>query len=154
MKIGNNDYQTPQQYTEQLEQLNGSIDLLLSDFRKNYVMSKMNPESEDIQQQYSNSVANINQVQSKSFTISNDIQSNIDQISKKLLEVNLLIDIERKRNVVELKKKLGMVIDKNNAATEMIYNYKQMYNENYLRNWALFLSITICIYTISKVYKN
>lgn len=153
MKIGNNDYQTPQQYTEQLEQLNGSIDLLLSDFRKNYVMSKMNPESEDIQQQYSNSVANINQVQSKSFTISNDIQSNIDQISKKLLEVNLLIDIERKRNV-ELKKKLGMVTDKNNAATEMIYNYKQMYNENYLRNWALFLSITICIYTISKVYKN
>jgi hypothetical protein len=153
MKIGNNDYQTPQQYTEQLEQLNGSIDLLLSDFRKNYVMSKMNPESEDIQQQYSNSVANINQVQSKSFTISNDIQSNIDQISKKLLEVNLLIDIERKRNV-ELKKKLGMVIDKNNAATEMIYNYKQMYNENYLRNWGLFLSITICIYTISKVYKN
>jgi septal ring factor EnvC (AmiA/AmiB activator) len=96
-------------------------------------MSKMNPESQDVQQQYANVIASINQIQSQLFTTSNDIQVNIDKISKQLLEINVLIGIEREKNT-NLKKKLGMVIDKNNVASEMIYNYKQIYNENYLRN--------------------
>ena len=153
MGIENIDYQTPEQYIQELNQLKSTANLLLGEFNKIYVMSKMNPESQDVQQQYANVIASINQIQSQLFTISNDIQVNIDKISNQLLDINDLISIEREKNN-NLKKKLGIVIDKNNAASEMIYNYKQIYNENYLRNWALFLSITICIFTISKVYKN
>jgi hypothetical protein len=153
MGIENIDYQPPEQYIQKLNTLKSTSNLLLGEFNKIYVMSKMNPESQDVQQQYANVIASINQIQSQLFTTSNDIQVNIDKISKQLLELNVLIGIEREKNN-NFKKKLGMVIDKNNAASEMIYNYKQIYNENYLRNWALFLSITICIFTISKVYKN
>lgn len=152
MNIEKNNYKSPEKYIEQLDGLNRSIDMLLDEFRKIYVISKMNPNSPEYQQQYANIIANINQIQSKMFTISNGIQVNIDEISKKLLEINKLIDIERKKNR-KLKKQLGMVEDKNNSASEMIYNYKQIYNYNYLRNWALFLSISFCILTISKVYK-
>jgi hypothetical protein len=146
-------YKNSKQYIEQLDGLNSSIDTLLAEFRKIYVVSKMNPNSAEYQQQYANITANINQIQSKLFTTSNGIQVNIDEISKKLLEINKLIDIEREKNH-KLKSKLGIVEDKNNSASEMIYNYKQMYNYNYLRNWALFLSITLCIFSISKVYKD
>lgn len=153
METENINYQSSEQYIEKLEQLNGGINLLLDEFKKIYVVSKMNPEIPEYQQQYANIISNINQVQSKLFTTSNSIQVNIDEISKKLLDINVLIESEKTNNR-KLKKKLGMIEDKNNAATEMIDNYKQIYNYNYLRNWAIFLSISICILTISKVYKK
>jgi hypothetical protein len=153
MELENKNYQQPEQYIEQLNQLNGSLDLLLGVFSKIYVSSKMNPGNEEFQQQYANIISSINQIQSKLFTTSNDVQVNIDELSQKLLEINILIDMEREKNT-ELKKNLGMITNKNNAASEMIYNYKQIYNQNYLRNWALFLSTILCIFTISKVYKS
>jgi hypothetical protein len=153
MELENKNYQQPEQYIEQLNQLNGGLDLLLGVFSKIYVSSKMNPSNEEFQQQYANIISSINQIQSKLFTTSNDVQVNIDELSKKLLEINILIDMEREKNT-ELKINLGMITNKNNAASEMIYNYKQIYNQNYLRNWALFLSTILCIFTISKVYKS
>lgn len=153
MEIENTNYQKPQEYINKLNELNGSIDLLLGEFSKIYVSYKMNSTTTEYQQQYANIVSNINEIQSKLFSTSNGIQVNIDELSKKLLELNILISIERDKNR-ELKKKLGMIQDKNNSASEMIYNYKQIYNYNYLRNWALFISISLCILTISKVYKN
>lgn len=151
MGVENDNYISPEQYIKQLDELNSSIDMLLDEFRKLYVVSNMNQGSEEYQQQYANIVANINQLQSKIFTTSNGIQVNIDEISQKLLEINILIGIERDNNR-ELKSKLGMIQDKNNSSYEMIYNYKQIYNYNYLRNWALFLSTLLGILTIKKVY--
>lgn len=149
----NINYEDPEEYMEQLNQLSGSIDLVLAEFSKIYLLYKMNPNNPEYQQQFNNIVFNINQIQSKLFSISNSVQVSIDEITQKLLEINILIDIEREKNI-ELKKKLGMIEDKNNSASEMIYNYKQMYNINYLRNWALFFSICLCVFTISKVYKK
>jgi len=153
MEIENKNYQSPEKYIEQLNQLNSSIESLLDEFRKLYVVSKMNPDSSEYQQQYANIISNINQIQSKLFTTANSVQVNIDEISKKLLDINILIDVEREKNS-ELKKKLGMITDKNAAASEMIYNYKQIYNQNYLRNWSMFLSIMFCLFTIGKVYRT
>jgi hypothetical protein len=36
----------------------------------------------------------------------------------------------------------------------MINDYREIYDIKYLRNWGLFLSTIICIYTISVVYKK
>jgi len=60
---------------------------------------------------------------------------------------------ERDKNK-KLRQKLGMVEDKNNSSLEMINDYKEIYQINYLRNWALFLSTIICIFTIKTIYKN
>lgn len=149
----NDNFETPEQYIEKLNQLNGSVNLILDEFKKIYVVSKMNPDIQEYQQQYANIISNINQIQSSLFTISNNVQANIDDISQKLKSLNLLIEKEKTTNKT-LKKKLGIIEHNNNAATEMIYNYKQIYNMNYLRNWALFLSTVLCIVTIGKVYKS
>jgi lipopolysaccharide/colanic/teichoic acid biosynthesis glycosyltransferase len=45
-----------------------------------------------------------------------------------------------------------MVKNQNNASNEMIQNYKQIYNLDYLKNWGLFLSILIAALTIKKIF--
>ena len=98
MEVENTNYQNPEEYIKQLNQLNESVDLLLAEFSKIFVLYKMNPNTPEYQQQYANMVANINQIQSKLFTTSNSVQVNIDEISQKLLELNILISIERNKN--------------------------------------------------------
>lgn len=142
-----------QQYINSLNALNDSLKLILDEFAKLYVITNMHPSNQEYQQLFENSKANISQIQAKIFTTSNDIQSNTNKLNELLLKLDALIKVERKKNKI-LKKKLGIVEHKNNAASEMIYNYKEIYNSNYLRNWGLILSTFLCIYTISSVYKK
>jgi hypothetical protein len=157
MELGNENInlniKNPKEYISDLMELNGSVKLLLDEFKKVYVLAEMNPDDEDIQERYDNVVSNINKSQSKLFSISNDIQSNINTVNDKLLEINGLIKNEKNKNT-DLKKKLGMVENNHSTSLEMINDYKFIYEKTYLRNWGLFLSTIICIYTINVVYKN
>jgi CII-binding regulator of phage lambda lysogenization HflD len=155
MEIENIDenFMKPEQFDEKLDVLNGSVNLLLDEFKKIYVISKMHPANQEYQQQYANMVAGLNQLQSKLFSASNDVQVNIDKINKAMMTLDNRIRKEREKNR-ELKLKLGIVENKSNASSEMIDNYKQIYDEQYLRNWALGLSTIICIMTIGSVFKK
>ena len=95
----------------------------------------------------------ITQVCSDLFVLENNVLTNTDQINKALIELNLLIKEEKKKNR-ELKRKLGIAETENNAAMEMINNYTEMYDSGYLRNWGLGISILFAITVISKVYKS
>jgi len=143
----------PTDYVNRLEELNGGVNILLDEFKKVYIIARMHPNNEDIQERYQNMISNLNQLQSKLFLTSNDIQVNIDDINKKMIELDLFIRKERKINK-KLKIKLGIVEQKNNSASEMIDDYMEIYNMKYLRNWALFLSTIICLFTISAIYKK
>jgi methyl-accepting chemotaxis protein len=141
------------EYIEKIEQLKGGVNVLLDEFKKIYVITKMNPTNEEYQQQFQNIINSLAEILSKLFTISNSVQVNIDEINKKLLELNVLIREERDRNR-QLKIKLGMVENTGNASSEMISNYKDIYNMNYLRNWSLLLSSILCMITIGIIYKK
>jgi hypothetical protein len=143
----------PTDYVNRLEELNGGVNILLDEFKKVYIIARMHPNNEDIQERYQNMISNLNQLQSKLFSTSNDVQVNIDDINKKMIELDLFIRKERKINK-ELKIKLGIVEQKNNSASEMIDDYMEIYNMKYLRNWSLFLSTIICLFTISAIYKK
>ena len=84
--------------------------------------------------------------------LSNDVQSNTDAMNKNLFTVDVLIKEERKRNR-HLKSRLGIVEHKINASSELIYDYTEMYDLGYLRNWALFLSILVALGLISRIYR-
>ena len=85
--------------------------------------------------------------------LSNSVQSETDDVNKYLNQLNVLINIEKSIRT-DLKKQLGNVESDNNATTEMIDNYKEMYNNGYLRNWGLLLSIVLAGFAISKVYSS
>lgn len=157
MELENTDinlkFKNPEEYINKLDEFNGGMDLLLDEFKKIHVTAKLDPENEDIQAKYQDIISNINQLQLKLFPVSNDIQANSDDMNKKLSELDRLIRIERDKNK-KLRKKLGMVENKQNSSLEMISDYKEIYEIKYLRNWAIFLSTIICIFTISTVYKK
>lgn len=155
MELENDDYKDnftkTSHYKEKIDQLDGGINLLLDEFKKLYVITKMHPNNEEYQTQYQNIVNSLAEILSKVFSVSNDVQLNIDNLNKKLFEFDILIRQEREKNK-ELKRKLGIVENKSNAASEMISDYKDIYDKRYLRNWSLLLSSVICILAIRKIF--
>jgi hypothetical protein len=141
------------QYKEKINELDNGVHLLLMEFKKVYVITKMHPTNEEYQTQYQNIVNNLASILSKLFSISNDVQININDINKKLFELDVLIRREKEKNR-ELKRKLGIVENKSNAASEMINDYKDIYDKGYLRNWSLLLSSVICLLAIGNIYKK
>jgi len=142
----------PDQFREKLQTLDSQLSPILADFKKYYVFFNTNPEYPEYQQMFQNIKGNINKLNSDLFALSNDVQSNTDSINKKLFELDVLIRKEKNNNSI-LKKKLGIVEHKNNAASELISDYMNIYDIDYLRNWGLFFGIIIAATAISRVYK-
>lgn len=153
MNSNNNYNLNTEQYIQKINTIKEKSNFILEEFKKLYVINKMHPENEEYQYQYENVVNNINNILSSLFTISNDIQINIDDLNKKLIYLNAKIEKEKKSNKY-LKRKLGIVENKNNSSYELINDYREIYNKYYLQNWSILLSTILCIYTISIVYKK
>ena len=146
-------FKTPGIFKEKLQTLNQQLPAILDDFKKYYVFFNKNPEYPEYQNLFENIKGNLNKISSDLFILSNDVQSSTNEINKKLFALNDLIQTEKERNR-QLKLKLGIVEHKNNAATELISDYKNIYSEEYLRNWALFVSILIIGGVISKINRT
>jgi len=149
----NDNFKTPIIFKEKLQTLNQQLPAILDDFKKYYVFFNKNPEYPEYQNSFENIKGNMTKLGSDLFMLSNDVQSSTNEINKKLFALNVLIQREKEENH-KLKLKLGIVEHKNNAAIELISDYKNMYDEEYLRNWALFVSILIIGTSISKISKN
>lgn len=147
------DFQKPVKFTQKLETLKSQLPSILDDFKKYYVFYNKNSEYLEYEQMFQNIKGHLNTVNSDLFSLSNNVQINTDEINKKLFSLNTLIKQEKKRNR-ELKTKLGIVEHKNNASTELITDYKEIYGYDYLRNWGLFLSILVAVFTITQVFKK
>ena len=85
------------------------------------------------------------------FMISNDVDSNIDNINKTFKTLDILITKERNKNR-ELKRKLNIVEKEADGSKELIDNYNEMYDLDYLRNWGLFLSSIVVGVSITKMF--
>jgi hypothetical protein len=138
-------------FKDKIKELDSGFGVLVDEFKKLFVLYNMYPNNQEYQQQYQNTLNNLDRVMSKLFSVSNDIERNVDDINKQLFEYDGLIKKEKKKNI-NFKAKLGIVEDKNNAAFEMITDYKDIYNKSYLRNVSLILSSIICLLAIVRVY--
>ena len=149
----NLDIRNPETYINKINEYNGRVNVVLDEFQQVYIMSKMYPANEEVQERYENVISNIEKLQSDLFNMTNNIQVDVNEVNKNLLEINTLINIEKIKNE-KLKKLLGYVEGSNNSSQEMISDYKKIYNINYLRNWSLLLSTILCIIVINMVYKK
>jgi peptidoglycan hydrolase CwlO-like protein len=152
-EITQNRYPEASDFSQTLETLQSQLPAILEDFKKYYVFYNKTPDYPEYQQLFENIKSNLNSINSDLFTLSNDVQGNIDSLNKDLTDLNSQIEREKEKNR-KLKLDLGIVENKNNAATEMIYDYKKMYESGYLRNWGLFLSILVVGVAVSKLYKG
>jgi hypothetical protein len=143
----------PIEFSQSLETLQSQLPAVLNDFKKYYVFFNKNPDYPEYGQMFQNIKGNLNNINTQLFTLSNDVQSNTEKINQKLFILDTLIRKEKDKNR-QLKEKLGIIEHKNSAASELIYDYKDMYDSGYVRNWALFLSIVAVGFTISKTFKS
>jgi len=148
-----NNYENPEKFSQKLESLKQQLPPILDDYKKYYVFYNKNPDYNEYQQAFDRIQGNLNQLNSDLFMLSNSVQSETDDINKYLNQLNVLINIEKSIRT-DLKKQLGNVESDNNATTEMIDNYKEIYNNGYLKNWGLLLSIVLAGFAISKVYSS
>jgi hypothetical protein len=138
-------------FLNKLNILKEQLPSILDDFKKYYVFYNKNPENSEYQQMFENIKNNLNSINSQLFMIKNNVQSETDKVNKNMVYLNKLIQNDKEINI-DIKGKLRRTYDKNYSTSELISDYNKMYDIEYLRNWALFLSIILVCITVSRVF--
>ena len=141
-KLNIHDLAIPDSFREKIKILQQQLPSILDDFKKSYVLYNKNPEFDEYKNMFDNMKQNLEHLISEVFTTTNSNEASIEDINKKMKILNILITEEREKNRI-LKLKLGIVETKHDGSNIMINNYTDMYNNDYLKNWALFLGIII-----------
>ena len=143
----------PSSFLSVIETLNQQFTPILDDYKKYYVFHNMMPDYNEYQQMFETINSNLNGVTTKLFTTTNDIEVNTEKISKKLKTLSGLINQEKEKNT-SLRSRLEMIDGKNNSADILIDNYKEMYDIEYIRNWALVIGIVLSIIASTRIFKK
>jgi hypothetical protein len=141
----------PEFFTERVETMQQQLPPILDDFNKYFVLYNKSPNYPEYENMFNNIKQNLNSLGASLFLVSNDVDSNIDNINKAFKNLDILITKERVKNR-QLKRKLGIVETEANSSKEMINDFNQMYDDDYLRNWGLFLSTIVVGVSISKMF--
>ena len=144
-------FEKPELFTEKVQTLQEQLPPILDDFKKYFVLYNKDPNYPEYETMFNNIKQNLNSMGSSLFMISNDVDSNIDNINKTFKTLDILITKERNKNR-ELKRKLNIVEKEADGSKELIDNYNEMYDLDYLRNWGLFLSTIVVGVSISKMF--
>jgi hypothetical protein len=137
-------------YTTQIQTLRQQVPAVLDDFKKYYVFYHKNPEYNEYQQMFENIKSNMQTINANIFTTTNDVESNTENINKKLFALNVLIRDAKRKNTA-LKRRLGRVESASDGSDEMVSNYKELYNLEYVKNWGMFVGIVLSIVISSTV---
>ena len=146
-------FEKPELFTEKIQTLQEQLPPILDDFNKYFVLYNTDPNYPEFETTFNNIKQNLNTMGASLFMVSNNVDINIENINKAFKTLDILITRERRKNR-ELKRKLGIVEDKNNSSKELIDNYNEMYDSDYLRNWGLFLSSIVVGVSISKMFTS
>ena len=138
-------------FLNKLNILKQQLPSILDDFKKYYIFYNKNPENSEYQQMFENIKNNLNNINSQLFMVKNNVQSKTDKVNKNMVQLNKLIQQDKKINA-DVKKKLRAIYEQNYSAFELISDYNKMYEIEYLRNWALLLSIILVCFVVSRVF--
>ena len=147
------DLTKPQVFLSQINTLKEKLPSVLDDFKKYYVFYNKNPEYSEYQQMFENIKGNLQNINSELFMISNNIEKDTENINDRLQKINALIAKEKIKNR-QLKTRLGIVEKKYNGSDELISDYKEMYNLDYLTNFSLFYGIILLGVILASKFKG
>jgi hypothetical protein len=143
----------PFELKNKITTLQEKLPSILNDFKKYYVFFNKNPTYSEYQTIYENLTSNLNSITNDLLTITNDVEKNTTTISNDLLKINQLIEKEKKKNI-KLKSIESNVKDNYNGSKIMIDEYKEIYNDNYIKNIFIFIGIIISVVVLIKVFSN
>lgn len=141
----------PEVFTERVQTMKQQLPSILDDFKSYFVLYNKTPNYPEYENMFNNIKRNLNNLSASLFIVSNNVEADIDNINKTFKELDVLIAKERRKNR-ELKRKLGIIESEVISSKEMIDDYNEMYDDDYLRNWGLFLSTVVVGVSISKLF--
>jgi hypothetical protein len=136
-----------------IKTLQEKLPAILDDFKKYYVFFNKNPTYNEYQTIYANLTNNINSIFNELSSIANDVITNSQNLGDDLLKINTLIETE-KTKFNKLKSIESSINNEYNGSKKMIDEYKQIYNENYIKNVLMFIGIIISGTALVKVFSN
>ena len=146
------DLKNSKNFLSQINTLKEKLPSILDDFKKYYVFYNKNPEYNEYQQMFENIKSNLQSINSELFMTSNNIEKDTENINNRLQKINALIAKEKIKNK-QLKKKLGYIEKQYNGSDELISDYKDIYNLDYLTNFALFFGVILLASTLALKFK-
>ena len=146
------DLKNSKNFLSQINTLKEKLPSILDDFKKYYVFYNKNPEYNEYQQMFENIKSNLQNMNSELFMTSNNIEKDTENINNRLQKINALIAKEKVKNK-QLKKKLGYIEKQYNGSDELISDYKEIYNLDYLTNFALFFGVILLASTLALKFK-
>ena len=141
------------QFNEKINTIKSQFFSALDDFKKYYVYYNKNPEVNEFQNYYVNSKSQLQSMSRDLFLTTNNIDKNIENLDNKMVSISEQLDDEKKLNK-EMMKLIANLENTQNGSEILIDDSKTKYNEQYLKNWEIFIGIILVSALIGKLFKN
>lgn len=146
-------YPPPTVFSQKLIEIAQKLPPVYESFEKSFVLHHKNENDNEYKQIYEGDKRNLDGIVNDGFLLENEVTNNMQHLNRNLEKLYVAIEILKKENKLLMKKALHL--NKTvNTTDEMFDNFKEFYEIQYLRNWALVLAIIIVVITISKVFKS
>ncbi len=141
------------QFNEKINTIKTQFFSALDDFKKYYVYYNKNPEVNEFQNYYVNSKGQLQSMSRDLFLITNNIDKNIEILDKNMSAISAQLDDEKKLNK-EMMQLIANLENTQNGSEILIDDSKTKYNEQYVRNWEIFVGIIIISVGLSRLFKH
>lgn len=140
-------------FNEKINSIKSQFFSSLDDFKKYYVYYNKNPEVNEFQNYYSNSKGQLQNLSRNLFLTTNNIDKSIKLLDEEISTISLKVDNEKKLNK-ELTKLFNNLENTQNGSEILINDSKTKYNEQYWKNWEIFVGIIIVSGLLGTLFKN
>jgi len=141
------------QFNEKINTIKSQFFSSLDDFKKYYVYYNKNPEVNEFQNFYANSKSQLQNMSRDLFVTTNNIDKQIEILDEQLEAISLQLGDEKQLNK-EMMKLITGLENTHNGSELLIDDSKRKYNEQYWKNWEIFLGIIMVSVFIGKFFKN
>lgn len=142
-----------EKYKTSLATIQQQFPSVLDDFKKYYVLSNKEPDSNEYKQLYLSIKGNMEELFSQLFFITNNAQKDIDELNKSLLDLNSQIDEEKKKNN-KYKSEVNNLQGNTNGSHKLSTNYSTLYTKQCVRNNIMFFGVILISLGLFNIFKN
>lgn len=128
------------QFEEKINSINSSFLSALDNFKKYFIYYQMNPDVDEYSDNFLNTKGQLQKLSSNMFTITNNIETSIEQLDNNISNISEKLTKEKAKNT-KLEKLLSSLQSTEKGADILINDSKVEYNLVYFKNVELFVGI-------------
>jgi len=133
-----------QHFEEKIKGINSSFLSALDEFKKYYVYYHKNPEVNEYSNNFVNSKNQLQQLSGEMFTVTNNIQKNIEELDNGITIVSDKLTKEKNKNKELEKLAIGLKGTKDGSSM-LVDDTKREYQHLFFQNFEVFIGILIIL---------